>query len=174
MKKDDFIGLSFQEAYTAMRAGNKIRRHGSKGYWGFNKENAVEYIKLPYDGKEITYGKLSLTMKDCAANDWEIIPDEDGNIKEYKVNANKFNGLTFSDAYKVMKSGGKIRRHGFKGYWAMSDETGEAFVVLPNNEKKVTYGKLGLTMRSCSCSDWETVESNLDKASPEAVQASNA
>ena len=105
MKKDDFIGLSFQEAYTAMRAGNKIRRHGSKGYWGFNKENAVEYIKLPYDGKEITYGKLSLTMKDCAANDWEIIPDEDGNIK-----VNPAEAVTVKKIFKDYPSYKSIRK----------------------------------------------------------------
>ena len=149
-------GLNFQEAYAAMRAGNKIRRHNSKGYWSFNKETGTESITLPMDGKEINYGKLGLTMKACSCNDWEIVPSEEG-VHEYKVNPTKFSGMNFSDAYKAMKSGAKVRRHGFNGFWAISEETGEEYVVLPGG-KFVTYGKLGLTMRSCSCNDWEIVD----------------
>ena len=172
MEKEVYNGLSFTEAYAAMRAGALVRRHGRKGHWGYNKETENEFICLPKDGKTITYGKLNLTMKDCAATDWEVIPAEDGTAVAYVVHPTKFEGISFTEAYKAMKAGSNVRRHGFKGYWAINEENGEAYVMLPDGKKTVTYGKLGLTMRSCSCTDWEVItETTEENVSPEAAQS---
>lgn len=66
--------MSFAEAYKEMLAGKKVRRAGFGGYWFINPEDGIFMIHLP-NGKEITYGKLDLTVKSCAANDWEVVED---------------------------------------------------------------------------------------------------
>lgn len=66
--------MSFVEAYKEMLNGKKIKRPGFKGYWYINPENGIFTIKLA-NGKDIEYGKLDLTVKNCVANDWEIIEE---------------------------------------------------------------------------------------------------
>ena len=71
--------------------------------------------------------------------------------------------MTFTDAYKEMIAGKKIRRHGFKGYWYISPETGLVTIHLAGTkanpvEKDITYGKLDITIKNCAASDWEVVE----------------
>jgi hypothetical protein len=66
--------MSFTDAYKEMLAGKKIRRPGFKGYWFINPENGIFAIHLAND-KEINYGKLDLTVKNCAANDWEVVDE---------------------------------------------------------------------------------------------------
>lgn len=174
MEKEVYKGLSFNEAYAAMRAGAFVRRHGYKGYWEYNKETESEFIHLPNNGKTINYGKLSLTMKDCAATDWEIIPAEDGSTVEYSAHKSKFEGITFDKAYKAMTAGYKVRRHNFKGHWAIDEETGDAYIVLPKDNKSITYGKVGRTMKDCAATDWEIIPEIEEKSiSPEAAQANN-
>lgn len=173
MKKEVYKGLSFNEAYAAMRAGASIRRHGYKGYWEYNVDTESEFIHLP-NGKVINYGKLSLTMKDCAATDWELVPTEDGTCIEYSARKSKFEGLTFDKAYKAMTEGYKVRRHNFKGYWAMDEETGDAYITLPKDNRSITYGKLDRTMRDCAATDWEIIqEVKEETTSPEAAQAND-
>jgi hypothetical protein len=66
--------MNFAEAYKAMTEGKKVRRPGFKGYWAINPEDGQPYIHLA-DGKDISYGKLGITMKNAAATDWEVVSE---------------------------------------------------------------------------------------------------
>lgn len=65
--------MSFAEAWKEMVAGKKVRRPNFKGYWYINPENGLMTINLGDDKKEITYGNLNITAKNCAANDWVVV-----------------------------------------------------------------------------------------------------
>lgn len=67
--------MGFAEAYKLMLAGKKIKRPSFKGYWFINQENGIFMIHLA-DGKDISYGKLDITVKNCLANDWEEVIEE--------------------------------------------------------------------------------------------------
>lgn len=64
--------MNFADAYKEMVKGKKIKRPNFKGYWFIDPETGVTTIHLA-DGKEITYGNLNITVKNCAANDWEVV-----------------------------------------------------------------------------------------------------
>lgn len=66
--------MNFAEAYKEMQAGKKVKRPGFKGYWAINPEDGQAYIHLQ-DGKDISYGKLDITIKNAAATDWEVVED---------------------------------------------------------------------------------------------------
>lgn len=66
--------MTFSEAYKEMLQGKKIKRPFFKGYWFIDQENGIFTIHLA-DGKNITYGKLDLTVKNCLATDWEVVED---------------------------------------------------------------------------------------------------
>lgn len=66
--------MTFAEAYEQMKAGKKVARPGFKGFWFINQETGIFTIQLP-DGKQITYGKLDLTVRNTAASDWYVIED---------------------------------------------------------------------------------------------------
>lgn len=65
--------------------------------------------------------------------------------------------MTFSEAYKEMLKGKKIKRKGFKGYWFLNPETGVFTINLPNG-KNIIYGKLGLLIQNITQSDWEIID----------------
>ena len=65
--------------------------------------------------------------------------------------------MTFAEAYQKMLTGHKVRRHGFKGYWFIDQETGIFKIKLPNGQE-IPYGKLGLAVQNCAHNDWEIVE----------------
>ena len=66
--------MSFTEAFKEMIAGKKIRRPSFKGYWFIDQETGIFTIHLER-GKDITYGKLDITSRNCVANDWEVVSD---------------------------------------------------------------------------------------------------
>ena len=66
--------MSFAEAYKMMVAGKKIKRPSFKGYWYINQEDGIFMIHLA-NGKDIAYGKLDITVKNCLANDWEVVEE---------------------------------------------------------------------------------------------------
>lgn len=66
--------MSFSEAYKLMLSGKKIKRPSFKGYWFINQEDGIFMIHLA-SGKDISYGKLDVTIKNCLANDWEIVEE---------------------------------------------------------------------------------------------------
>lgn len=74
--------------------------------------------------------------------------------------------MTFTEAYKEMQNGKKVRRHGFHGYCYINPETGIFTTHLsqidPKTkvtvEKDITYGKLDLTIKNVVHDDWEVVE----------------
>ena len=64
--------MSFPEAFKELLAGKRIRRKNFKGYWFQDPESGLCMIHLE-NGKEISYGKLDLTIRNCAASDWEVV-----------------------------------------------------------------------------------------------------
>ena len=66
--------MTFAEAFKAMLEGRKIKRPVFNGYWYLHPETGVATIHLSND-KEITYGNLNVTIKNCAATDWEIVEE---------------------------------------------------------------------------------------------------
>ena len=68
--------MNFSDAYKEMVAGHKIRRPSFKGYWFLNPETGIVTIHLE-NGKDIEYGKLDITVKNCAANDWVVVPENE-------------------------------------------------------------------------------------------------
>ena len=73
--------MNFNEAYQKMLEGKKIKRPGWKGYWFIdNKDNK---FKIKLAGGEIKENKFTQeTIKNTAANDWEIV--EEPKSKVYK------------------------------------------------------------------------------------------
>jgi len=67
--------MIFSEAYKLMLQGHKIRRPCFKGHWSMDPEQGICKVNLG-DGHEIQYGKLDITIRNCAATDWEVIEDE--------------------------------------------------------------------------------------------------
>jgi len=68
--------MPFAEAYKLMLQGRKIRRPCFKGYWYIDPEQGICKIHLA-NGHDIYYGKLDLTIRNCAANDWEVVPEDE-------------------------------------------------------------------------------------------------
>lgn len=70
--------MKFNEAYAEMMKGKKIARPAFKGYWFIDPENGKFSIHLANE-KNITYGQLELTIKNCLAEDWYVIeePEKD-------------------------------------------------------------------------------------------------
>ena len=72
--------MNFTEAYKEMLAGKRVKRPSFKGYWFIDSETGLVTIHLaatknnPVE-KDITYGKLDITIKNCAAEDWEVVKD---------------------------------------------------------------------------------------------------
>lgn len=66
--------MNFADAYKEMVKGKKVRRPIFKGYWFIDPEKGVVSIHLA-NGKDITYGNLNITVKNCAANDWEVVEE---------------------------------------------------------------------------------------------------
>ena len=69
---DKINGFSGAEAYAAMIAGFKVKRHASAGYWRID----VDTGKLTFgdaSGNETTDGDPSLVAMNMAAHDWEIL-----------------------------------------------------------------------------------------------------
>jgi len=64
--------MLFNDAYKELMAGKKIARTHFKGYWFLNQETGKITVHLD-NGKDITYGNLSITIKSCAADDWTVI-----------------------------------------------------------------------------------------------------
>lgn len=67
--------MIFKEAYLRMLEGCKIKRPCFKGYWYIDGVNGKLTIKLQ-TGQEITEGSLDLTVKNCLAEDWEVVIEE--------------------------------------------------------------------------------------------------
>ena len=73
--------MNFREAYKEMLKGQKVRRHAWKGYWFIDSKDNKFKIKLA--GGEIKENKFTQeTIKNTAANDWEIV--EEPKSKVYK------------------------------------------------------------------------------------------
>lgn len=66
--------MPFAEAYKHMQDGKRIRRPNFKGYWYLSPETGALIINIG-DGKDIKYGNLDVTVKNCLANDWEIVDE---------------------------------------------------------------------------------------------------
>ena len=66
--------MNFTEAYKLMMGGKKIKRPCFKGYWFSDPETGNIMIHLE-NGREISYGNLNITIKNCAASDWEVVQD---------------------------------------------------------------------------------------------------
>lgn len=64
--------------------------------------------------------------------------------------------MPFSEAYKHMLEGKRIRRPSFKGYWYLSPETG-ALIINIGDDKEIKYGNLDVTVKNCIANDWEVV-----------------
>ena len=64
--------MPFAEAYKHMLEGKRIRRPSFKGYWYLSPETGALIINIG-DGKDIKYGNLDVTVKNCLANDWEVV-----------------------------------------------------------------------------------------------------
>ena len=80
--------MRFDEAYKEMLAGKKIKRPGFKGYWFINIETGTPTIHIAGTnkqdkGKDIIYGKLDVTIKNCAATDWEILKEKEEEKKRH-------------------------------------------------------------------------------------------
>ena len=73
--------MNFNEAYQKMLEGKKIKRPDWKGYWFIDSKDNKFKIKLA--GGEIKENKFTQeTIKNTAANDWEIV--EEPKNKVYK------------------------------------------------------------------------------------------
>lgn len=73
--------MDFKEAYQKMLEGKKIKRPDWKGYWFIDSKDNKFKIKLA--GGEIKENKFTQeTIKNTAANDWEIV--EEPKSKVYK------------------------------------------------------------------------------------------
>ena len=73
--------MNFNEAYQKMLEGKKIKRPDWKGYWFIDSKDNKFKIKLA--GGEIKENKFTQeTIKNTAANDWEIV--EEPKSKAYK------------------------------------------------------------------------------------------
>ena len=73
--------MNFNEAYQKMLEGKKIKRPDWKGYWFIDSKDNKFKIKLA--GGEIKENKFTQeTIKNTAANDWEIV--EESKNKIYK------------------------------------------------------------------------------------------
>jgi hypothetical protein len=66
--------MKFNEASLEMLKGNKIKRPAFEGYWYINGQTGQVTIHLKAD-KEITKGNLTLTIKNCIAEDWVVCND---------------------------------------------------------------------------------------------------
>lgn len=76
--------MKFNEAYAEMTKGKKIARPAFKGYWFINPQTGKFTIHLA-NGKDITYGQLELTVKNCLAEDWYVLTEaETGETTEIK------------------------------------------------------------------------------------------
>ena len=64
--------MKFSEAYLEMLKGKKIKRPCFKGYWYIDGVSGKLVIHLA-NGEEIIEGELGLTVKNCLAEDWEVI-----------------------------------------------------------------------------------------------------
>lgn len=64
--------MLFKDAYKELMSGKKIARTHFEGYWFLDQETGRITIHLK-NGKDITYGNLGLTIKNCAADDWNVI-----------------------------------------------------------------------------------------------------
>lgn len=75
------LNMNFNEAYQKMLEGKKIKRPDWKGYWFIDSKDNKFKIKLA--GGEIKENKFTQeTIKNTAANDWEIV--EEPKSKVYK------------------------------------------------------------------------------------------
>ena len=72
--------MKFNEAYAEMAKGKKITRPAFKGFWFIDPVKGKLTIHLS-SGKEITYGQLDLTAKNCLAEDWEIYEESEEEAK---------------------------------------------------------------------------------------------
>lgn len=66
--------MKFDEAYLEMLKGKKIKRPCFEGYWYVHGQTGQVVIHLK-DGQEITKGNLTLTIKNCIAEDWIVYND---------------------------------------------------------------------------------------------------
>lgn len=73
--------MTFKEAYAKMLSGSRITRPAFRGFWYINPVNGKVTIHLS-SGKEITYGQIDLTLKNCMAEDWEVMEDEPAAAEE--------------------------------------------------------------------------------------------
>jgi hypothetical protein len=67
--------MTFKEAYAAMLAGKKVTRPVFKGYWFIDPKTLGVVIHLA-SGKDITYGKLDITVRNTLCDDWVEFIDE--------------------------------------------------------------------------------------------------
>lgn len=68
--------MKFNEAYTEMVKGEKIARPAFKSiYWFIDSATGKFMIHLA-SGKNISYGQLDLTVKNCLAEDWFVVKEE--------------------------------------------------------------------------------------------------
>lgn len=75
--------MNFNEAYQKMLEGKKIKRPDWKGYWFIDSKDNKFKIKLA--GGEIKENKFTQeTIKNTAADDWEIVEEPKGKVYKPK------------------------------------------------------------------------------------------
>lgn len=75
--------MNFNEAYQKMLEGKKIKRPDWKGYWFIDSKDNKFKIKLA--GGEIKENKFTQeTIKNTAANDWEVVEETKSKVKVWK------------------------------------------------------------------------------------------
>lgn len=65
--------MKFSEAFAEMAKGKKIARPAFRNiYWFIDSASGKFMIHLA-NGKNISYGQLDLTVKNCLAEDWYVL-----------------------------------------------------------------------------------------------------
>ena len=64
--------MKFEQAYLQMLKGKKVARPCFEGYWCIEGYKGKLNIHTR-EGKTLETGELDLTVKNCLAEDWEVI-----------------------------------------------------------------------------------------------------
>lgn len=76
--------MNFASAIFALMRGQKIRRHHWIGYWYFDQKKRTVIMHM-HDGEERDIRDaedIIDTLSNCAADDWEIVPEWQTPISE--------------------------------------------------------------------------------------------
>ena len=94
---DKMTGLNFIEAVEAAKSGRTVRRAA------WPKKHMIWSVGILIDNSGTIRKEMRLTDEEYLAKDWEIMPDPPQTMK-------------FSKAWKLLKSGKKVKRSYWAGY----------------------------------------------------------